>query len=101
MNFSASLLFTVALVSGAIGCASTSSPADSPAEMVAPEINRNTAISLARSDASFRFRELMVADVTARRTSGHWVVELRSPNGAGLRYAIAVDGTIRERNVFQ
>lgn len=104
MKLSLSLLsplFAAALLAGAAGCATTSTPAEARGEAVAPEINRNTAISLARSDASVRFRELLVADVTARRTSGYWVVELRSPTGSGLRYAIAVDGSIRERNVFQ
>lgn len=97
----ASVFFAAALASSALGCAATPSASGPPPELVAPEITRTTAISVAQSDALLRFRELTFTDVAARRQGGFWVVELRSPTGSGLRYAIAGDGTIRERNVFQ
>jgi hypothetical protein len=39
--------------------------------------------------------------VTASHVGRYWVVELRTPEGGALRYAIAGDGTIRERRMMQ
>lgn len=65
-------------------------------------VDRVQAIQSARTDASMRYRELWVADVGAQRVGLFWIVELRSPTGSGVRYAISSqDGSIRERNTFQ
>lgn len=79
------------------GCAESTPPAASaPAE-----IGRDTAVSTARSDAADRFRAVDVATVAVMRSGRYWVVDLRTRDGGGLHYAIASDGTIRERRVMQ
>ena len=68
----------------------------------ATEVTRDAAIHTARSDAAMRFHGAVHAHVLAQRLGAFWVVELRGPTGAGLRYAISVhDGSIRQRNLFQ
>jgi hypothetical protein len=65
---------------------------------------RSTArpLSPARAGRVARYREIPVSEIGAQRLGGFWIVELRSPSGSGLRYAISTtDGTIRERSTFQ
>jgi hypothetical protein len=94
-------LVAAVFASALAGCAAAPSTAAPPAE-VAPDVTRDVAIRTARGDAQNRFREMWISDVNARRLGHYWVVELRGPTGAGLRYTISTsDGSIRERNTFQ
>lgn len=93
-------LFVAALASAAlsslVGCAESTPPAASaPAE-----IGRDTAVTTARNDAAGRFR-VDVSTVAVSRSGRYWLVDLRTADGGGLHYAIATDGTIRERRVMQ
>lgn len=77
-------------------------PAEAASAPVVQDISRDAAIQNARRDAAFRYAEVQVARVDARRLGGFWVVELSAMAGPNLRYTIsALDGTIRERNMFQ
>lgn len=83
------------------GCEAQKHEAQAPSAAAA-DINRATAIQFARQDAAFRYSDLSVTRVDARRHGSFWVVELTSPAGSGLRYTISAnDGAIRERNTFQ
>jgi hypothetical protein len=93
-------LLAFALGGGCVlaGC-EAAPPPSSPHEV--REINRNTAISSAKLDASVNYN-LSPSNVFAQRFGGFWVVELRAPSGQGLRYAISArDGSIRERSALQ
>ncbi len=66
------------------------------------EVSREVAVKTARSDAATHFQAPSVNATNAQRTGPYWVVELRTPNGTGLRYAISrQDGSIRQRDSFQ
>lgn len=90
----AAVLSILALVT-LCGCAeSTPQAASAPVE-----IGRDAAVSTARNDAAGRFN-VDVATVNVSRSGRYWVVDLRTRDGGGLHYAIASDGTIRERRVM-
>jgi hypothetical protein len=73
-----------------------------PAPVQQEGLDRTAAIQHAQRDAAFRYAEVQIAHIDARRQGGFWVVELTSPTGSGLRYTIsAQDGSIRQRNLFQ
>lgn len=72
-----------------------------PAAHAPAEISRAGAVDAARQDAAIRFRVVDVSAVAVSRSGRYWVVDLRTRDGAGLHYAIAGDGTIRERRVLQ
>ena len=91
-------LFSMALT--ACGAAETTSARAAQAEP--PEVSREVAVNTARSDAATHFMAPSVNATVARRTGPYWVVELRTPDGSGLRYAISrQDGSIRQRDSFQ
>lgn len=84
------------------GCDAQKPPAQAPASAASDSVTRATAIQFAQRDAAFRYSEVAIARVDARRHGGFWVVELTSQTGSGLRYTISAnDGSIRERNTFQ
>lgn len=101
-----SLLF-LSILALAAGCApaqTASSAAVSPSREAAARdtVSRTTAIQNAQRDAAFRYAEVQVARVDARRHGDFWVVELTSASGSGLRYTISAhDGSIRERNMHR
>ena len=83
------------------GCEAQKPQAQAPVAS-ADSVNRAMAIQFAQRDAAFRYAEMPIARVDARRHGGFWVVELTSQTGSGLRYTISAnDGSIRERNTFQ
>lgn len=96
-------LFALTLAAAALaGCDAQKPQPQAPAAASHEAITRADAIQNAQRDAAFRYAELSVARVDARRLGAYWVVELTSPNGSGLRYTISAhDGSIRERNTFQ
>lgn len=92
-------LLLAALVSG---CAADPPPRAAQAEEQVVEINRTHAIRAARSDAAARYGEGWIAWVDATQIGRYWLVELRTVDGKGMRYAISTnDGSIRQRSVFQ
>jgi hypothetical protein len=94
----ASLVLFGVIVSGCQG----SVPESAMAAADTREVDREAAVASARRDAWLRYREIPVSEIGAQRLGGFWIVELRSPSGSGLRYAISTtDGTIRERSTFQ
>jgi hypothetical protein len=101
----ASLIVPFAIAIACVaGCgASPGAPSTQASQAQAStEVTRAVAIHTARSDAAMRFQNTGNAHIAAHRLGAFWVVELRGPSGAGLRYAISVhDGSIRQRNVFQ
>ena len=91
-------MFSLALA--ACGAAEATSEGATQAEPA--EVSREVAVNTARSDAATHFQAPSVAATDAQRTGPYWVVELRTPNGTGLRYAISRrDGSIRQRDSFQ
>jgi hypothetical protein len=72
-----------------------------PAQAPQAELSRDAAVATAKRDAADRFQMTALPTVMASRQGRYWVIEMRSPDGAGLHYAIAGDGTIRERRVIQ
>lgn len=90
-------------LAGLAGCEAQKPPQSAPSPQAQQDsISRTTAIQSAQRDAAFRYSEVRVARVDARRQGGFWVVELTSMSGSGVRYTIsALDGSIRERNMFQ
>jgi hypothetical protein len=97
------LLVAAALGCGALGCEGQTPAARSPSEEAGSrQLGREAAVQSARQDAWLRYREIPVSEVGAQLLGGFWIVELRAPNGSGLRYAISTeDGTIKQRNLFQ
>src|SRR5262245_36222766 len=96
------LVLSALFVSALGGCASSSAQAGARAPSEARDVSRAGAIASARQDAVRSYGDGWVAAVDAQLRGSFWVVELRSANGAGLRYAISArDGSIRERNTFQ
>jgi hypothetical protein len=94
-------LVVIGLV-GLSGCDAQKPQPAAPSHAQQESVTRTAAIQNAQTDAAFRYAEVQVARVEARRQGGYWVVELTSPTGSGLRYTIsALDGSIRERNTFQ
>jgi hypothetical protein len=91
-------LFSVVL--SACGAAEATSAG---AVQAAPaEVSREVAVKTAQSDAATHFLAPSVNATKAQRTGPYWVVELRTPSGSGLRYAISrQDGSIRQRDSFQ
>jgi hypothetical protein len=80
-----------------VGCGSS---APEPLLANAPvTISRDDAVSAARQDAASRFRGVDVSTVAVSRSGQYWVVDLRGKEGGGVHYAIAADGSIRERRV--
>lgn len=92
-----SLLVSTTLAGCLAGCADQR-PA---AEPTAQEISSADAVSAARRDAANRFRLTEVSAVAVMRAGRYWVVDLRGRDGGGLHYAIATDGSIRERRMIQ
>lgn len=72
-----------------------------PAQSAVAEVSRDAAVAMAKRDAADRFQMTALPTVMASRQGRYWVIEMRSPDGAGLHYAIAGDGSIRERRVMQ
>lgn len=84
------------------GCDAPKPQAQAPVAAASDSITRQSAIQSAERDARFRYAELAISRVDARRLGAFWVVELTSQTGSGLRYTISAnDGSIRERNTFQ
>jgi hypothetical protein len=96
------LLASVLTAIFACGCEASPSPqAPAPAEAQAPDMTRDLAIRMARTDASVRYGNGWIAWVDAQKLGRYWVVELRSAGGPGLRYAISIDGAIKARDMLQ
>lgn len=72
-----------------------------PAERIDTEISSQVAVTTARRDALSRFNLADPQSVAVSRAGRYWVVDLRTQGGSGVHYAIAADGTIRERRVMQ
>lgn len=68
-----------------------------PAERIETEISSQVAVTTARRDAQSRFNLAEPASVAVSRAGRYWVVDIRAAGGGGVHYAIATDGTIRER----
>lgn len=68
-----------------------------PTERFETEINSEAAVMTARRDAQSRFNLAEPASVAVSRAGRYWVVDIRAASGGGVHYAIAADGTIRER----
>jgi uncharacterized lipoprotein YajG len=101
---SALVLATLALAAGCAPQQPPSSAGVSPSREAAAHdsVSRTTAIQNAQRDAAFRYAEVQIARVDARRQGAFWVVELVSTNGSGVRYTISAhDGSIRERNLYR
>jgi hypothetical protein len=79
------------------GCAAAP-PAAAPEPA---DIGRAAAVDAARQDAAARFRVVDVTMVSASRSGRYWVVDLVGREGGAVHYAIASDGSIRERRVLQ
>jgi hypothetical protein len=96
------LLLAGLAFAGLAGCEAQQKPAPAVAEAPRDGVTRAIAIQNAQRDAAFRYSELRVGRVDARKMGGFWVVELTGVSGAWLRYTIsAADGSIRERNLIQ
>lgn len=98
------LAVTLVLAALSSGCeAQPAAKAPRAAAAPAPDLNRSGAIMTARSDVRARYgNDGWIAWVDAQQLGRYWVVELRSHDGKGLRYAISTaDGSIRERRLFQ
>ena len=94
------LVFLISIGLAACGGVDGNSAGATQAEPA--EVSRELAVNTARSDAATHFQAPSTAATGARQTGPYWVIELRTPNGAGLRYAISrVDGSIRQRDSFQ
>jgi hypothetical protein len=97
-----STLILASLLTAAVICGCEAAPApQTPAEPQAPDMTRDLAIRMARSDASARFGNGWISWVDAQKLGRYWVVELRSASGQGLRYAISNDGAIKARDTLQ
>lgn len=84
------------------GCSTPKPPPAAASEAPRDSVTKAAAIQNAQRDAAYRYSEVAVSRVDARRAGGYWVVELTGASGAGLRYTIsALDGSIRARNMFQ
>ncbi|MFO0593532.1 MAG: hypothetical protein U0441_38685 [Polyangiaceae bacterium] len=95
-------LVLVLAAAASTGCDAQKPAAQSPVVASHEAISRSDAIQNAQRDAAFRYAEVSVVRVDARRLGAYWVVELAAANGSGLRYTISAhDGSIRERNTFQ
>ena len=68
-----------------------------PTARLATEINSEAAVMTARRDAQSRFNLAEPASVAVSRAGRYWVIDIRAASGGGVHYAIAADGTIRER----
>ncbi len=100
----AGLVFALLTAAGLAGCDAQKPQPQAPAAASPSSegVTRTTAIQNAQRDAAYRYSELPIARVDARRQGGFWVVELTTYTGPGLRYTIsALDGSIRGRNMFQ
>jgi hypothetical protein len=96
-----SIVCAALLAALACGCEAQPAPRAPVAAPEAPAMTRDLAIRTARYDAISRFGDGWIAWQDAQKLGRYWVVELRSQNGRGLRYSIASDGSIRERNTVQ
>jgi hypothetical protein len=96
------LIFFFSLVSPALaGCGAEATSAGA-AHAEPAEVSRESAVNTARSDAATHFLATSVASADAHMTGPYWVVDLRTANGVGLRYAISrQDGSIRQRGNVQ
>ena len=96
------LIFVFSLVSPALaGCGAEATSAGA-AHAEPAEVSRESAVNTARSDAATHFQVTSLASADAHRTGPYWVVDLRTANGVGLRYAISrQDGSIRQRGNVQ
>jgi hypothetical protein len=87
---------------GLAACGAAEATSGGATQAAPAEVSRERAVSTARSDAATHFQALSTAATAARQTGPYWVIELRTPNGTGLRYAISrQDGSIRQRDSFQ
>src|SRR4051812_24050304 len=94
------LIFVISL--GLAACGGTGAGAAGASQAAPAEVSRERAVDTARSDAATHFQALSTAATGAQQTGPYWVIELRTPNGTGLRYAISrQDGSIRQRDSFQ
>lgn len=85
-----------------LGCEPQKPPVAAAAPVQDDSVDKTSAIQQAQRDAAFRYAEVQVSRIDARRQGGFWVVELTAMNGSGLRYTIsAQDGSIRQRSMFQ
>jgi hypothetical protein len=95
-------LFFALLSLGTAACGATAATSASSVQSEPPEVSRDYAVNTARSDAATHFEAPSVAKTVAHQTGPYWVVELWTPSGRGLRYAISrQDGSIRQRASFQ
>jgi hypothetical protein len=94
--------FVLVLALAAMAGCDAPRPEPATASSTQRDVTREAAIQNAQRDAAFRYAEVPIARVDARRLGGFWVIELTAANGSGLRYTIsALDGSIRQRNSFQ
>jgi hypothetical protein len=92
----------IVLSLGLAACGAAEATSAGATEAAPAEVSRERAVNTARSDAATHFQALSVAATDAHQTGPYWVVELRTQNGTGLRYAISrQDGSIRQRATFQ
>lgn len=96
------LIFVFCLVSPALlGCGAEATSVGA-AHAEPAEVSRESAVNTARSDAATHFQATSLALTEAHRTGPYWVIDLRTANGVGLRYAISrQDGSIRQRGNVQ
>jgi len=98
-----SALLVAALTLGCEADPPPRAPLASASPEAEPEITRDVAVNMARSDAATRFRDLGgVSFVNAQSLGRFWVVELHAASGQGLRYAISRNnGAIKQRTMVQ
>ncbi len=95
-------LFALLLSLGITACGGAEATSRGSAQSEPPEVSREIAVTTARSDAARHFQASSVAKTVAHQAGPYWVVELWTPSGRGLRYAISrQDGSIRQRASFQ
>ncbi len=97
-----STLLVVVFSLGLAACGGAEASSAGATQAEPAEVSRELAVNTARSDAATHFQAISTSATAARQTGPYWVIELRTPNGTGLRYAISrVDGSIRQRDSFQ
>jgi hypothetical protein len=92
------LLFGAAVALVATACAGAPDTTRSPTND-SPRLSRADAVSAAQRDAGQHFGFAALSSQSVSRAGSYWVVELGAPDGSVARYAIADDGSIRERRM--
>lgn len=97
------LIVSALLAVPVLGCEAEPPPRAPDAASAEPEITRDVAVKMARTDAATRFRDFgTVSFANAQSLGRYWVVELHATSGQGLRYAISRnDGAVKERTMIR